>query len=57
MFESVVGEDVFRLSLQSFIKHHFYDNAISADFARSIGRFEIISKHFFWVTKKIFIEQ
>uniref|UniRef100_A0AC34FQI8 Aminopeptidase n=1 Tax=Panagrolaimus sp. ES5 TaxID=591445 RepID=A0AC34FQI8_9BILA len=38
MFESVVGEDVFRLSLQSFIKHHFYDNAISADFARSIGR-------------------
>uniref|UniRef100_A0AC35FKP1 Aminopeptidase n=1 Tax=Panagrolaimus sp. PS1159 TaxID=55785 RepID=A0AC35FKP1_9BILA len=38
MFEAVVGEDVFRLSLQSFIKHHFYDNAISDDFARSIGR-------------------
>ena len=38
MLEATVGESIYKASLQSFIKHHLYDNSISEDFAKSLER-------------------
>ena len=56
MVETVVGELEFQKSLQSFVLHHLYENAVSTDFARSIGRFRHFSFLHFCDNQKPFSE-